>query len=293
MHRCAKCPSPVLNGIRIILVGSLVAGWVLAMVVMNLKSKQDATTFSIVSRILTNYIQCQTASFSFKLQFPTSFKDLFSLVQEIGESSLSMLSFECFIDDVKINVFGQSTFIFKAFLSCILPIILFFGLMAIWIILKFIRKKKMHFFRYFTTTLITVIYFFYSQLTEVSLSFFKCFTLDDKLLLLGDLEVQCWEGAHAKWTVFFWGPLFLVWVVGLPLFGIVFLILNRTKIETPSFDEKYMVLYPGMKKNRAFWEMANILRKIILLSINVFLPEDLNLLKATFAVVFLLCYKRV
>ena len=52
-----------------------------------------------------------------------------------------------------------------------------------------------------------------------------------------------------------------------------------------------MVLYPGMKKNRAFWEMANILRKIVLLSINVFLPEDMELVKASLAVVFLLAYK--
>ncbi len=89
--------------------------------------------------------------------------------------------------------------------------------------------------------------------------------------LAEDLEVRCWIGDHAKLSLFIGLPLLIFWVIGLPTLGFMYFFKHREKLDRREMQEKYRIVYNGLKKKYFFWEFVNILRKIFLVSVNVFL----------------------
>ena len=47
------------------------------------------------------------------------------------------------------------------------------------------------------------------------------------------------------------------------------------------------MLFQGLRPNRYYWEFFNTIRKILLLVINIFLPQDRPFYKATVGVILL------
>lgn len=73
----------------------------------------------------------------------------------------------------------------------------------------------------------------------MTLSLFNCVTVEDKLYLLRDFGVECWKGKHLFWVLLNGVPMILVWVFGLPLFGLLMLIKNRKTLRTVQTLSKY------------------------------------------------------
>jgi len=181
----------------------------------------------------------------------------------------------------------------KALASSFVPLLFLILYYAMFLVLKAIKPHRVSIKRAFIVTLITLLFFFHPQLTEKTLAFFKCTKIEGESRMIFDLQMICWEGTHLLWVAIFWIPMFFVWIVGLPAFGIGFLYYNKKNLLNQSFSENYLVLYQGMKTNWGFWEMLNIFRKVVLLSINVFLPEDEPFFKATCGIGFLICFWRL
>lgn len=290
--KCSHCPNKVLNSIRIIFFSILIFCTVATFIFLNLRKTKE-TFSSLASRILVNYLHCVSASFSYNLAFPTFMTESMSPLQKLGESSETIVSFDCFIEDFKMNLFGSSEYTMKAFLSSIVPVVIAIIISVGFVVWKLIRKDKTSLSRGITVSIITLLYFFHPQLTAKALSFFKCSEIAGENRLMYDLEMVCWKDSHFYWAAFYWSPMFLCWVIGLPLLGIVFLQINRKKVFTKEFNYKYLVLYQGLTKRTTYWEMVNIIRKVCLLSINVFLPKDHPFYKATLGIIFLFLYSRL
>ena len=201
-----------------------------------------------------------------------------------------MVSFDCFIQDFKINFFGSSEFIMKGFLSCFTPIVFVVTFSGVWAGWKIIRANKVDFKRYVVISGITILLFFHPTLTEKTLSLFKCISIDGRKRLIYDLELVCWEGTHLKWALFFWTPMFVCWVIGIPVVTVGFLASRRNQVHSKSFNKYFLVLYQGLRKERYFWEICNILRKVTLLSINVFVPENQVFYKAALGILLLVSF---
>ena len=122
---------------------------------------------------------------------------------------------------------------------------------------------------------------------------FKCTTIEDDLRFYGDLELICYQGIHMNFTVFLGLPMILIWVLGIPLFGITFLTLRRKEILRAEFKKNFLILYQGLKSNRYYWEFVNVLRKVFILLINVLIPGEMWQYRIMFAIVFLLMFLRL
>jgi len=214
-------------------------------VIFNIRKRKE-NIFSILSRIFTNYIHCFTVSLSYNLTYPSIVSDSLSPAKEIGSSSDTVVSFDCFIEDFKMNFFGSSEFIMKSFLSCFTPIAFVLMFAGVWVIWKLIRRNQVDLWRYIVVSLITILLFFHPTLTEKTLSLFKCVGIDDDTRLIYDLELICWEGTHLKWALFYWAPMFLGWVIGIPVIAVVFLSIKRKSVHSRSFNKYFLVLYQGL-----------------------------------------------
>lgn len=77
----------------------------------------------------------------------------------------------------------------------------------------------------------------------------------------------------------------VVYVFGAPALAFVVLFKNRKKLNNPEVVRYIIILYQGLKHEVYFWEIVNTLRKILLLSYHVFIPDSLKIMKALFGVV--------
>jgi hypothetical protein len=157
--------------------------FITGIIIVNIR-KTRANNFSILLRILTNYIQLISASLSFNIKIPFSFTSVFSTPNKVNSPNEAFFSFDCFILDSDIKGFAPSANLFKLFLFMLLP----FFLMIFYFILfgsykLIIGCIKPHwnvdFKRYMVVSLVCIIFVFHPKMSFDSLALFQCQHVDD------------------------------------------------------------------------------------------------------------------
>lgn len=88
---------------------------------------------------------------------------------------------------------------------------------------------------------------------------------------MDDLEVQCWNDVHFRYSILIAVPSLIIWGLGIPIFANLVLYKHRKELDVLEIREKYGFLYNGYKKKYFYWESINMYRKIIIILISVFL----------------------
>ena len=82
----------------------------------------------------------------------------------------------------------------------------------------------------------------------------------------------------------------VIYVIGAPLLAFGILFRKRNKLSDPQVLMYILLLYQGVKHHRYYWELINTVRKTILLTLHVFITDQLKILKALFgSFVLFLC----
>ena len=152
--------------------------------------------------------------FTFNIAFPKTFFSTFSKVKTVTPALDTIVSFDCFIEDVKIGLMQESEYLSRVFLICLLPL---FASLISFIIFGIIKKvkKKSNFKTKMVISIITIVYFFYPGLTEKIIGILKCSTIEGTERFYMDLELICWEKTHLNFVIFFGIPMMIAWVVGI------------------------------------------------------------------------------
>jgi hypothetical protein len=72
----------------------------------------------------------------------------------------------------------------------------------------------------------------------------------------------------------------ILYVAGFPIVCFVILFKNRKKLAEPQVVKYFLLLYQGVKHERYYWEFVNTFRKTSLLTLHVFITDDLKIMKA-------------
>ncbi|CAI2376021.1 unnamed protein product [Moneuplotes crassus] len=274
--KCTECPNPILNAIRVIGLMLLVFLFLMVIMIVNIKKAKESE-FSILLRILTNYLQIITTSMSMTSKYPDLISNIFIPINRIGDSSSTFLSFDCFITDYEIKGPFPSNPIFKLFLMLILPLILFFVVTIIWIIAKALKNSWIpDLKRYFGISFISIIFMLHPKLTEAGINAFRCIKIDEDIYAVRmDTDLECYSSTHLKWCLYLAVPILLIWVVSIPLIGI-YILYKAKKNENSQMLDYFLILCQGLKGNIYYWEFINTLRKTLLV-ICFLLPTTLKI----------------
>ena len=237
------------------------------LIILNIK-KQEENDSAIIDKILTNYFHMVSALLSFNIAFPKYLYSLFKLIKDLAPRIDTILSFDCFVEDTKIGIIQSSEYLSRAFFQCILPLVFGLAFVGIFGLVKLMSRKS-KFKTNIAISTFTITYFFYPGLTEKIIGLFKCVTIEESKRFYLDFEIVCWKEVHKQFVFSFGVPMLIVWIIGLPTIGIIFLAFNRKKVDEPAFKKYYQILYQGLKPTRFYWEFVNTFRKVFILSINV------------------------
>ena len=108
-----------------------------------------------------------------------------------------------------------------------------------------------------------------------------------------DPDLDCYSTEHLKWSLLIGLPMIVVWVFGSPILAIVILFRNRNRLNDSEFQKYFIVLYQGLKDENFYWEIVNTIRKVLIVTINVFLSRYPLFYKGALAVVLMIFLARV
>ncbi|CAI2364411.1 unnamed protein product [Moneuplotes crassus] len=264
--QCRKCPDPVWNGFRVVGLFLIVLAFYVFMVIINVR-KTSESELSILLRIFTNYIQLITVSTSMTNNYPSTFIALSYAIRLFGASSEALLSFDCFIRDTDIKFIFDSNAIFKLFLLCLLPAILFLGFALMWIVVNLVKSSWISDLRRnIIISFITIVFILHPKLTENSIRLFSCTNLDDESKVMKiDTNIECFSSTHVIWVIFVATPILVIWVLACPIIAISMIYYSRRRQESSKMAEYFIIISQGFKPNAVYWEFINTLRKIIIL----------------------------
>lgn len=98
-----------------------------------------------------------------------------------------IISYDCLLKETWLNFFGLSDFIFKTFVSTLLPFaILMVGVMFS-ILCKLLLWKWLNMLWMITISAITIVFTLYSNTSSLILNLFTCWTVEDELVLARDV----------------------------------------------------------------------------------------------------------
>jgi uncharacterized membrane protein YhaH (DUF805 family) len=143
---------------------------------VNMNKKGDSN-LSVSMRIMTNYFQVLTSAMSYNLKFPEFIIEFFAPIRQIGATSDSVMSFDCFLSDH--NSVTESTAYFKILLLAIipLPVILLYG--TFWTLLGLCWKRFRDIKRSIIVSTLTIIFILHPTLINSTFQLFICVDLDE------------------------------------------------------------------------------------------------------------------
>jgi len=157
--------------------------------------------------------------------------------------------------------------------------------------IKLILWKRIMFFRWICIAIITILFNLYSNTTSLILSIFNCKQIEEDILLVRDLKMECWTGSHAWWAFFYGVPMIIFFVFGIPLLGVLILFFSRKHLG--SDYSRVVVLHQGLKHHVYYWEFVNIFRKVLLLCIWILLPFENQFYKAALSLILIIFCLRI
>ena len=240
-------------------------------------------------RIMTNYLQILSIALSFNLSFPTYMSQTLSGVKQVGGSSGVLVSFDWLLMESSfVNQFDNIAFL-KITVIALIPILLV-GSAAFGFRLTFIFDS-FRFKRYLWVTIITIFFLLHPTLTQYCFSIFKCNDIGNgEQRVEIDVKMVWWSSQHLKWilalgiftnlTKIIGSPMLIFYVILSPLAMIGIMFKYRNKLGNPEVIQYILLLYQGLNHSWYYWEFINTLRKIILLCLNVFIPDKFKIYKA-------------
>jgi len=272
-NKCSMCPSYAENVAILFGLSILVVSVCAILVRTTLKTAYvPKAKHSIALKILTNYLQLVLLTTQLNLDWP-HFVQLFFKSQNYADSASSQLfSFECFLagdnpsgDEYKITYFKQ-----LILMSC-LPIIIVAFASCYWVIVYYYTRKRSILRKELVTTFVVLFFLVHPSLLKHYFAVFSCSRLDtDSLWLTHNLDIKCFDDNHSVYAFAVAFPSILIWGAGVPSGILCFLIKRRRELKSIKMKCKFGFFYNGYRLSHFYWEFLILYRKIIIISLVVF-----------------------
>ena len=126
-------------------------------------------------------------------------------------------------------------------------------------------------------TLVSFFYLLYPVLTRATFALVGCHYVGEKSYVQLDMQVPCWDTEdreHLDWVIALFIPSLLLYVIGLPLIGVLLLSRVRNVLDHDKHSKfRYSVLLVGYRSETFYWEAVVAVRKTLIIGTSVFLVQ--------------------
>ncbi|OMJ86545.1 hypothetical protein SteCoe_11896 [Stentor coeruleus] len=287
--KCSQCPSQTTNIVILLSFLILIVFVSVVLVKTTLRTAFAAKALhSIYIKIFTNYLQLVFLTAQFNLDWPTYVLELFNVQKSAATVTEQLFSVDCYIDNGESND-SSITYFLKLAVLCCLPIGIVVISLFVWIAVCFLNDTYSYLRREFFTTIVVLFFLIYPNIVKAMFMNFSCVTVDMEGKFLDEnTSIQCWVGDHIKYSLLIAVPGIIVWAIGTPSLVLIWLIKQRRFLHRDENKVIFGFIYNGYKTTHFYWEFVIIYRKIIMITISVFMSNQSTLIQAlTVALVLL------
>jgi len=136
-----------------------------------------------------------------------------------------------------------------------------------------IQQRKEDSWRQFVKLVLFTIFLLYPFASKITLAVYNCVTVENHSYLVADLSISCENSKYI--TIACINIIFLVmYPIGVPLAYFVFLNRVKASFRDPRTLLQYGFLYDAYANDRWYWEILDMLHKLMLTSLVTFLPTS-------------------
>ena len=232
---------------------------------------------------MVNYLHIVSLTIAFDLDWPKLVKKYFYAQGEISSGSDQFFSMDCFLQS------KYDAFYAKIIIVSVIPIISCVVVLLFWMIWNKFRKTDFLKEKIFGS-LVVQLFFFHPSILKYNFSMFDCKELfPNSEYLTSDLVKECWKDEHLFYTFSIVVPSLILFCIALPILLIFYL--NKNSSNLSDIKQRLILgfLYKGYDKKFFYWEFIIISRKLLIITLFVFLSHKSIPIQAlsTFAVVLI------
>ncbi|CDW90561.1 UNKNOWN [Stylonychia lemnae] len=250
---------------------------------------------SIYSKILMNHLQLIMLSAQFNFQWPKEVADFYSFASPVSQVSQQIISIDCFVqnqvydENQKVKFMGfKRVYFIKVALMSSAPIILLIICYAVWYVISLAQRQMALLRTKAISSLVILLFFVHPNIVQQMFDVFNCIDIDGETRLKNDLEIICYQDTHRIWSMMVSLTSIIVWGLGIPIFAMLLLFIERKNLQKLDTKQKYGFLFNGYRKEFYYWEGVIMYRKIALIFIQVFIGSFGLLVQALSVLLFLI-----
>jgi hypothetical protein len=265
---CQDCPELWIGVVYLIFVVLLASAFVAN---MTRAGQSEITPEKPLTKILMSYLQVLGLMQDLNLRFPGLLATSMGFAGGSSSFAIRGWSFECFI---------SRNFYASFYWHLSIPLVAWSVVALAWAIARGVAKVKRfdeqrlrRLNSWGVVGLIAITLLLHPQITKECLQVFDCIQLGDTSYLTVQLDTVCGTKQHtvARTIAVF---VLIFFVAGFPLGSVAFLYTKRRSLLEPTMAKRYQILKGGFRSDRYFWESCVMLRKILIVSLIVFLKSE-------------------
>ena len=285
--KCDRCPLSMTWNI----VGAVAGGLIgvigmIGVVAVTLSDAGDVSGGDGVQLILMSLLQMLSVFATFPIAWPSIFTSIFQVGGAIVVLGQHWVNVKCML----IGVSDVEVFYMTGIFWGLLPFILFLCCALIWFLISLCSKNKKWVSRV-RVSVVSLLYLIHPTLCQQTFTLLACRSACNtgKEYLRTSLDEVCWTGRHLEYVYYLACPMFILYVVGLPI-GALYscyrvkrkaqikqdLLPNKRRASLQQLEREdhthgaYGALYSMYKSDYFWWEGTIVLRKILISLVAVF-----------------------
>jgi hypothetical protein len=287
--KCNKCPNQSVNVVILLFFAFMMIGISVVLVKSTIKSAfTPSAMHSIYIKIFTNYLQLVFLTSQFNLNWPSYVMSLFSVQRSAATISEDLFSVDCYLDSGKSSS-STNSYYYKLVLLCVMPIIIVVISVAVWLVICLFKKRLSYLKREFFTTLIVLFFLVYPNIVQSMFLNFSCVDVDKGGYYLQlNTGIKCWDKIHTQYSMIVALPGIIMWAIAAPALLLLRMYKRRRCFHKDNDRVMFGFMYNGYKKSHFYWEFIIMYRKIVIITISVFMGNMSTTVQALIVVVILL-----
>jgi hypothetical protein len=292
-NKCSECPSRGGNIAK--LLGLLCVVCIVSAILVRsslMTAYEPQAQHSIYLKIFANYLQLVLLVTQLSLEWPSFVLSFFEVQNYSGSVDQQILSFECYLAGEDPQGDSYKTVYYKRLiLLAVLPIIISVAVLVFWLTVFCIKKRKSILRKELVATAVVLFFLVHPILIKEYFAFFSCRPLDgSELWLTSNLDIKCLDEQHSLYAFSVALPAILLWGVGVPSFILGILVKRRRSLGTLLMKCRFGFFYNGFKKTHFYWEFLILYRKMLIISLVVFIGNQSIPIQALSIMVVLLVF---
>lgn len=266
---CQKCPDMKKNIVYLSLIVIFIILVVCGLVYINISmADKPASNYTILIKILLNYIQIIGIVASMNLDWPDFALDYLKIQETAGSLSQQSFSFDCFVSE-KYNRSNDQVYFDKIILYLIMPTALTGICLFLWSVVSLIKLDSKYIKNHFVGSVVIIALLLHSIIIKICFSPFSCRDIEGSLYLNDDLSIRCWTGSHKIYTLSVALPGAIVWGIFIPFIILYFTYRNKKVFGELAIKQRYGFVIAGYETGTYYWEIVILYRKALVISASI------------------------